>query len=106
MNRSWSYTFLNRQAIPGRLEEDIGDIRRRFPLKKLCVFGSVVHGESAETSDVRVLVVFGGKDSFDAFMELKFYLEELLGTRVDLVTDKAIRPQFRRAIEAEIIDVA
>jgi predicted nucleotidyltransferase len=39
-------------------------------------------------------------------MELKFYLEELLGTHVDLVTDKALRPQIHKAIEQEIINVA
>jgi len=39
-------------------------------------------------------------------MELKFYLEELLGTGADLVTDKSLRPQVRRAIEGESIDVA
>jgi predicted nucleotidyltransferase len=39
-------------------------------------------------------------------MDLKFYLEELLGTSVDLVTDKALRPQVRQAIEGELINVA
>jgi predicted nucleotidyltransferase len=39
-------------------------------------------------------------------MDLKFYLEELLGTNVDLVTEKALRPQVRQAIEGEIIRVA
>jgi len=33
-------------------------------------------------------------------------LEELLGTGVDLVTDKVLRPQIRRAIEQELINVA
>jgi len=55
---------------------------------------------------VDVLVVFDRKATFDLFMDLKFYLEELLGTGVDLVTDKALRPQIRRTIEQEMIDVA
>jgi predicted nucleotidyltransferase len=97
---------MTKQIVLVQLRGCMEEIRRRFSVKRLCVFGSVVRGESAETSDVDVLVVFDGKASFDAFMDLKFYLEELLGTRVDLVTDKAIRPQLRRAIEAEIIDVA
>ena len=97
---------MSKQVVVAQLKGRIEEIRQRFSVKRLCVFGSVVRGESAETSDVDVLVVFDGKASFDAFMDLKFYLEELLGTRVDLVTDKAIRPQIRRAIEAEIIDVA
>ncbi|MCJ7728835.1 MAG: nucleotidyltransferase domain-containing protein, partial [Sedimentisphaerales bacterium] len=63
-------------------------------------------GESVDKSDVDVLVVFRQKATFDRFMDLKFYLEGLLGTRVDLVTDKALRPQVRQAIEGEIVDVA
>jgi len=51
-------------------------------------------------------VVFDQKANFDGFMELKFYLEDLLGTGVDLVTDKALRPQVRQAIEREMINVA
>jgi predicted nucleotidyltransferase len=39
-------------------------------------------------------------------MDLKFYLEDLLGARVDLVTDSALRPQMRLAIERELVDVA
>jgi len=97
---------MDREVVLKRLAASIDEIRQRFSVRRLSVFGSVVRGESAKTSDVDVLVVFDGKASFDAFMDLKFYLEELLGTRVDLVTDKAIRPQIRRAIEAEIIDVA
>jgi predicted nucleotidyltransferase len=38
-------------------------------------------------------------------MELKFYLEDLLGTGVDLVTEKALRPEVRQAIEEEMINV-
>jgi len=50
--------------------------------------------------------VFDRKATFDLFMDLKFYLEELLGMGVDLVTDKALRPQVRRTIEQEMVDVA
>ena len=62
--------------------------------------------EAEHNSDVDVLVVFEDKGSFDLFMDLKFYLEELLAAQVDLVTDKTLRPQIRRAIEREMIHVA
>jgi predicted nucleotidyltransferase len=39
-------------------------------------------------------------------MELKFYLEDILGTKVDLVTDKALRAEVRKAIQEELINVA
>lgn len=84
----------------------IEEIRQRFSVRALSIFGSIARDEAVDGSDVDVLVVFDPKGSFDLFMDLKFYLEDLLGTRVDLVTDKALRPQVRRAIEQELIHVA
>ena len=92
--------------IVGILKEHAAEIRQRFSVRSISLFGSVVRDEAASESDIDVLVVFEGKPTFDAFMDLKFYLEELLSAQVDLVTDKALRPQVRRAIEGELIDVA
>ena len=97
---------MNKKFILTRIRDCRQDIRQRFSVKRLSVFGSVVRDEVDDGSDVDVLVVFDRQANFDIFMELKFYLEDLLGMRVDLVTDKALRPQVRRAIEQEMIDVA
>ncbi len=97
---------MNKQVILTQLTGRMEEIRQRFSVKKLSIFGSVARGEASDSSDVDVLVAFDRKASFDIFMDLKFYLEELLGMGVDLVTDKALRPQVRRAIEREMIDVA
>lgn len=97
---------MNKHAVLKRLSGCAQEIRERFSVKGLSIFGSVARGEAADDSDVDVLVAFEQKASFDLFMDLKFYLEELLGTGVDLVTDKALRPQVRRAIEREMINVA
>jgi predicted nucleotidyltransferase len=97
---------MSKQEILQRFEERKGEIRRRFSVAKLSIFGSFARDEGSAQSDLDVLVAFEQKATFDLFMDLKFYLEELLGLRVDLVTDKALRPQIRRAIEGEIVDVA
>ncbi len=97
---------MNKQVILTQLTGRMEEIRQRFSVRRLSVFGSVVRGEVSEGSDVDVLVVFDRKATFDLFMDLKFYLEELLGMGVDLVTDKALRPQIRRTIEQEMVDVA
>lgn len=97
---------MNKQVILTQLTGRMEEIRQRFSVRRLSVFGSVVRGEASEGSDVDVLVVFDRKATFDLFMDLKFYLEELLGTGVDLVTDKALRPQVRRTIEQEMVDVS
>ena len=97
---------MNKQVILTQLTGRMEEIRHRFSVKKLSIFGSVARGEASDSSDVDVLVAFDRTANFDIFMDLKFYLEELLGMGVDLVTDKALRPQVRRAIEREMIDVA
>lgn len=97
---------MDKQVVLTRLTGCMGEIRRRFFVKTLAIFGSVTRDEANCKSDVDILVLFDRKASFDLFMDLKFYLEDLLGTPVDLVTDKALRPQVRRAIEQELIHVA
>jgi len=97
---------MDKQVLLNRLSGKVEEIRKRFSVKTLSIFGSAARGEMADGSDVDILVAFDQKASFDLFMDLKFYLEELLGTPVDLVTDKALRPQVRKAIEEELINVA
>ena len=96
---------MNRQAVLRRLTGSIKEIRQRFSVKALSIFGSIARDEAIDNSDVDVLVTFNQKASFDIFMDLKFYLEDLLGTSIDLVTDKALRPKVRQAIEREMINV-
>jgi hypothetical protein len=77
----------------------------RFGVKSLAVFGSVARNESRPESDVDVLVEFEDKATFDRYMELKFFLEDLLKCRVDLVTRKALKPRLRPSIEREAVYV-
>jgi len=78
----------------------------RLGVEMLSLFGSVARQEAQPDSDIDVLVVFEGKATFDRYMDLKFFLEDLLGTRVDLVTRNALRPSMRPSIEQEAIRVA
>jgi len=78
----------------------------RFGVRSLALFGSVVRNESRPDSDVDILVEFRGRATFDQFMGLKFYLEDLLGHRVDLVTRKALKPRLRPHVEREALYVA
>ena len=74
-------------------------------MKSLAVFGSVARGEAGPESDVDILVEFEGRATFDRYMGLKFFLEDLLGRRADLVTRKALKPRLRPYVEREAIYV-
>jgi predicted nucleotidyltransferase len=75
-------------------------------VKRLGVFGSVARGEAQKNSDVDILVEFDGQVTFDRFMDTKFYLEDLLGRRVDLVLPQAIKkPRLKERIARDLIYV-
>ncbi len=79
-------------------------IRGRFGVKRIGLFGSFARGEALDKSDVDVLVEFAeDKKTFDNFMELKFYLEELFGRDVDLVIETAIKPRLKNYIMREAV---
>lgn len=79
-------------------------VKGRFGVKRIGLFGSFARGEAVDKSDVDVLVEFDeGKKTFDNFMELKFYLEELFGRDVDLVIETAIKPRLKNYIMREAV---
>ncbi len=78
----------------------------RLGVKSLSIFGSVARGEERPDSDVDILVEFEGRATFDRFMDTKFYLEELLSCKVDLVTPQAIKPRLKPYIMQDLIHVA
>ena len=82
------------------------DMLKKFGVKHVWVFGSYVRGEARETSDIDILVEFGkGKKTFDNYMELKFFLEELFGVNVDLLTVEALKPKIRKYVWKEAVPV-
>jgi len=97
---------MEKNRIIELLKANLVAIKDRFGVKRLMLFGSVVHGTMRPESDVDILVDFNGQPDFDRFMDLKFFLEDLLMMKVDLVTRDALRPRMRPAIEQEALNVA
>ena len=87
------------------LRQHRDELRKQFGVKSLAIFGSVARGEAGPESDVDIRVEFEGRATFDRYMGLKFFLEDLLGRRVDLVTRKALKPRLRPYVEQEAIYV-
>ena len=96
---------MNRDQVLAALRRHRQDIEQRFAIKHFSVFGSVARDELRDDSDIDVLVEFKGKATFDGYMDLKGYLETLLGRKVDLVTHDAVKPRMRPMIEQEAIHV-
>ena len=78
----------------------------RFHVKSLALFGSVARDEAGPESDLDLLLEFEGSATFDLYMGLKHFLEDLLGCRVDLVMSKALKPRMRPHVEREAVRVA
>lgn len=75
-------------------------------VKRLALFGSLARDEARPDSDVDVLVEFADRPTFDGYMDLKFYLEELLGRPVDLATPRSLKPRIKERVEREAVYVA
>ena len=76
-----------------------------YGVSEIGIFGSVVRGEAQENSDIDVLVEFRRTIGFVTFMRLSFYLEELFGKKVDLVTKNALKPRIGKVILDEVVYV-
>jgi predicted nucleotidyltransferase len=75
---------------------------RRFGVGRLSVFGSFARGEPSDESDVDILVEFEpGQESFNNFLALAEFLEELFGRKVDLLTPESLNPRFGHHILEE-----
>jgi len=78
----------------------------RFHVKSLFIFGSIARDEAGPDSDVDILVFFEGPATFDQYMDLKFFLEDLIGRKVDLVTENGLRDELKEYVEKDMIRVA
>ena len=91
----------NREEILKILEEN-QNVIRGYGVRRLGLFGSCARGEYKEVSDLDFVVEFE-KKSFDGYMDLKLFLEELFGCQVDLVISETIKPRLRSLILGEAI---
>lgn len=96
---------MNRSTTLQLLSEHKKELAQRFGVVRLALFGSVARDAAKEGSDVDVLVAFDGPATSARYFGVQFYLEDLLGVPVDLVTEKALRPELRPYIEKEAVHV-
>ena len=93
-----------RAEIEATLKQLKPSLAEKFKVKEIGIFGSYVRGEESGRSDVDILVEFSEPISWE-FIDLKDFLEEILGLRVDLVTTGALKPRMRDKVLQEVVYV-
>ncbi|RJX36384.1 MAG: nucleotidyltransferase [Desulfarculus sp.] len=78
------------------------ELTQRFSVQRIGVFGSLARQTAGPASDVDIIVELA-EPTFDHYMDLKFYLEEVLQRPVDLVMADTIKPRLRPRIEQEAV---
>ena len=75
-------------------------------VSSLALFGSVARGDFDKESDIDLLVEFTVSPSFDQYMDVKIYLEDLLQSKVDLVLEQYLRSRLKPYIQKDAIYVS
>jgi uncharacterized protein len=96
--------MLTRDMIEG-LIRDHADELRLLGVDRLELFGSFARDEGKDSSDVDFLVELS-QVTFDRYMDVKFFLEDLLGRKVDLVIRRSLKPALRDTVLREARRVA
>jgi len=91
------------EEITQKIRAHKNRLREEFGVKSIGIFGSHVRGDATPDSDVDILVEFEEDfETFDNYMDLKFFLEDLLGKKVDLVMRDSVKEQLKERILSEV----
>lgn len=96
---------LSVEEIRALIGERKDEIKKEFRAEIVGIFGSYARGEEKEESDIDVLVRFGERATFLHLTGLGFYLEDLFGVPVDVVSERALHPMMRDDVLRELVPV-
>ncbi|KGG79472.1 nucleotidyltransferase [Caloranaerobacter azorensis H53214] len=94
--------MVSKAIIEKKLKSNKEYLIEKYHVKRIGIFGSYARGEQTECSDVDILVEFSRPIGWE-FIDLKYYLEDLLNMKVDLVTVNALKPQIKDKILKEVV---
>jgi predicted nucleotidyltransferase len=94
-----------KEDVLRKLSEHFPEIRERFGLETIGIFGSVASGEDTPDSDIDILYTYqeGRQGGMKEYFAVIAYLEELLGRKIDFVPIAYMPPYFRTSIESSMI---
>ncbi|HPC76721.1 MAG TPA: nucleotidyltransferase family protein [bacterium] len=79
------------------------ELKIKYSVREIGIFGSYVRNEQGQSSDVDILVEFEKTPSLLEFISLENYLSDILGVKVDLVMKDSLKPNIGRHILEEVI---
>ena len=94
--------MLSRKEIERIIKQNKPLLQEKYKVKEIGIFGSYAKGLGTKESDIDILVAFNEPIGLE-FIELKEYLEFILGKKVDLVTEGALKPQIKEKILSEVL---
>ena len=97
---------MNRTTIVTLLRKHLPDLQARYGVRHIALFGSGARDELRADSDIDVLVELEGPATFDRYFSLLDHLERVFGRKVDLVSEKGLKPRARRHMEKDLVRVA
>ncbi len=97
--------MMDKQYVLQILSDAKQELMHRYGVTRLALFGSIARDEAHPDSDVDIVVAFDGPATSKRYFGVQFYLEDKLGCRIDLVTEKAMRAELRPFIEKEAVNV-
>ena len=96
---------MNRKDAINTLSKVKPELAGRFGVTRLALFGSTARDTANQESDIDILVAFEGPASSAQYFGVQFLLEDQFGCSVDLVTEKALRPELQSFVMQEAIYV-
>ncbi|MDD1779446.1 MAG: nucleotidyltransferase family protein [Candidatus Helarchaeota archaeon] len=87
------------------LQKHKKELKRKYQVKEIGIFGSYVHGKQRKKSDVDILIDFEEEPGLFKFIELENYLSKILGVKTDLVMKDTLKPYIGKYILNEVIYV-
>jgi len=91
------------EEIKQLLQQSKSVLQENYRVTELGIFGSYVRGEQNEASDVDILIDYEKAPTLFKLVELRNYLNELTGMKVDVVTKKGLKPRFRERVLSEVV---
>lgn len=91
------------EEIKQLLKQSKSVLQENYKVTELGIFGSYVRGEQTEKSDVDVLIDYEKAPTLFKLVELRSYLNELMGMKVDVVTKKGLKPRIRERVLSEVV---